>query len=389
MLALLVFLLIVLNTVAGSPPAGHINDYLLVHIAGSALRNGMDLYDPGQWALAHELYGNGYTDNPVFIYPFPFAFFFVPFSFLPIPVGEVVWLLVGEVLFIFCVALLLRNIDLSNLRRFGLLAISIGIFLPVINVWWARQHSFLFFFFLTLAFVFIRDRKDWAGGAMLALLALRPGAVVFLIPAVLVWAALQRRWRIWWAGGLTGLALLAVSWLIRPGWPGVWFDYTVGESGKLYSYVSYVPTLWGMLTDLNFPGTALGKILVGGGITALMLAFSAWWLWRNKQSNITSVTLLFVPTSLFLSFYAWNYDQIFLLLPLLLSLGLAEKATKALKKRVWVLTLSTMVILPYALRVVALGRGRDSLSALLALAVWALGLWLISLQAKALFEINE
>ncbi len=374
---MLFLLLIFFNTEAGGPPPNHINDYQLVNIAGNALRSGMDLYDPHQWERAHQLFAvGGYIDNPVFIYPLPFAFFFVPFSFLSIPVGEVAWLLFGEGFLIFCAAALLRGIDTSKPWRLAFLAICIGIFLPVINVWWARQHTFLLFLFLTLAFVFMRDRKDGAAGVMLALLALRPGAVLYLIPAVLVWAALKQRWRIWFASGLTGLGLLAVSWMIRPGWPAVWFDYTVGGRGKLYSYVAYVPTLWGMLTDFNIPTTALGKVITGITITVLMLAFSAWWLWRHKQSSITAVVLLFVPASLFLSFYAWNYDQLFLLLPLLLILVAAENLPE-LKTRIWALTLFTMAVWPYVLRAIALARGRDSLSALLPLAVWALGLWII------------
>ena len=380
LLIILFLLLIFLNTFAGNPPAGHINDYLLVHIAGNALRHGMDLYNPQQWELAHTLFGNGYTDNPVFIYPLPFAFFFIPFSFLSIPLGEVVWLLVGEGLFIFCIALLLRGMEFRSLSRFALLAISIGIFLPVINVWWARQHSFLLFFFLVATFIFLRDGKDAPGGIMLALLALRPGAVVYLVPAVLAWAALQRRWRVWFASGVASLTLLAVSWLIRPGWPAIWFDYTVGDKGKLYSYLAYVPTLWGMLNDFDVPASAAGKWLIGGVVTLAVIGFSVFWLRKHKATDLTAVTLLFVPASLFLSFYAWNYDQLFLLLPLLLTLWIAKAFPEKLKTLAWTSVIAIMVALPYLLRIVALQRGRDSLSALLPLAVWALGLWVVRIK---------
>lgn len=370
-LALLIYLNAYVGYAKGEP---HINDYMLVHIGGNALRSGMDLYDPAQWDAAHRLFGNGYTDNPVFIYPLPFAFFFVPFSFLSAEVGEVVFLLVSEILLVVSAWLLLRGMDFKDPKRFALIVFSVALFLPTINAWWARQQSFLLFFFLVAAYLLIMRHKDWAAGAMLALVALRPSPVLVLALAIIIWAVIHRRWRLWISTAGSALVLFLLSSLIRPGWLTAWLDYTVGANGKLQTYQAFVPTLWGMLIDFNIAA----RQVVGLAISLLLIAFSVWWMRKYKHTNFTSLVLIFVPLSLFLSPYAWNYDQLFLLLPLFLIMRHADTSAPKLRTQFWTWTLIVMLGLPYALRLVALARGRDTLSALTSLAVWGLGLWMVS-----------
>jgi hypothetical protein len=239
---------------------------------------------------------------------------------------------------------------------------------------WARQHSFLLFFFLVSSYVLISQRKDLAGGVMLSSLALRPNPVLFLIPAILIWAGLRARWKLWLSTVTSGLIYLLISWWIRPGWPSVWIDYAIGAQGKIHDYVAFVPTLWGMLTDFDAM-PQLAKVAVGVITTVLMVGISVWWLRREKQKSFSALLLLFVPASLFLSPYAWNYDQLFLLLPLMLILLISETSRRPVRRllRIWIVVL--MLVLPYALRIVALLRGNDTLSALLPLSVWFLGLY--------------
>lgn len=368
-------LLFYLNAfVAYTPGVPHNNDYMLVHIAGNALRNGLDMYDPAQWDAAHRLFGHGYTDNPVFIYPPPMALIFAPFSLFTPPVGEVVWLFFCELLLVLSAVWLLRGVNLSQPRRFALVAVCIVFFLPTINAWWARQHSFLLLFFLAAAYMLLMRRKDWAAGAFLALAALRPSPVLFLAWAIMGWALAHRRWRVWISTAASALVLYFIGVLIRPGWLAVWLEYTVGLGGKLEAYQAFVPTLWGLLADLGAPAWSL----VGGVVSIGLAIFSIWWMRRYKHTNFTSVVLLFVPLSLFLSPYSWNYDFILLLIPLLLIVRHAEHSAPELRRRLWPWLLAVTLALPYALRVVAILRGRDTLSALLPLAVWVLGLWVVS-----------
>jgi hypothetical protein len=198
--------------------------------------------------------------------------------------------------------------------------------------------------------------------------------VLFLALAVIGWALVHRRWRLWISTAASALALYVVSSLLRPGWLTAWLDYTIGANGKLQSYQAFVPTLWGMLVDFNVPA----RSVIWGGLSLILVAFSVWWMRRYKHTNFTSVVLVFVPLSLFLSPYAWNYDQLFLLLPLLLILRHADTSEPSLRSHMWTWTLAVMLALPYLLRVVAIARGRDTLSALTSLAVWGLGLWVVS-----------
>lgn len=349
------------------------NDFMLVHIAGKALQNGLDLYDPAQWDAAHRLFGNGYTDNAVFIYPPPMALLYAPFALVSIKAGEVAWLFLGQVLLAVSSYWLLRGVDLRQPRRFALVVACIVLFLPTINAWWSRQPSFLLLFFLSAAYILLMRRKDWAAGAFLALAALRPSPVLFLAWAVMGWALAHRRWRVWISTAASAVALYFISELVRPGWLQVWIEYTVGSGGKLQAYQAFVPTLWGLLAEF---GEAWS--LVGGVIAFGLSVFSVWWMRRYKHTNFTSVSLLFVPLSLFLAPYAWNYDFVLLLIPLLLAMRHAEHSAPELRRRLWPWLLGLMLVLPYVLRVVALLRERDTLSALLPLAVWALGLWVVS-----------
>ncbi|QYK51759.1 MAG: DUF2029 domain-containing protein [Anaerolineales bacterium] len=366
-------LLLVLNIYVG-PGAQPDNTYPMMHIAGTALRNGLDLYDPAQWDAAHRLFGDGYTDNAVFIYPPPMALLFAPFSLLPAAAGEVAWLLFCQLLLAVSCYWLLRGVDLRQPRRLALIMACVVLFLPTIIAWWQRHPSFLLLFFLSAAYMLLMRRKDWAAGAMLALAALRPSPVLFLAWAIMGWALAHRRWRVWISTAASALALYFISVLVRPGWLQVWLEHTLGRGGTLQANQAQVPTLWGMLADLGAPAWSL----IGGVVAVALAIFSVWWMRRYKHTNFTSVVLLFVPLSLFLSPYAWTYDFVLLLIPLLLTLRHAEHSAPELRRRLWPWLLAVMLALPYALHLVAQLRGRETLSALLPLAVWALGLWVVS-----------
>src|SRR5690606_17798077 len=143
-------------------------------------------------------------------------------------------------------------------------------------------------------------------GAFLALAALRPSPVLFLTWAIMGWALAHSRWRVWISTAASAVVLYFIGVLIRPGWFQVWVDYTIGSGGKLQAYQAHVPTLWGLLADFGAPAWSL----VGGVIAFGLAIFSIGWMRRYKHTNFTSVALLFVPLSLFLSPYAWNYDFI-------------------------------------------------------------------------------
>lgn len=371
----LLALLFYLNAYVGfGKGQSEFNDYMLVHMAGKALQHGLDLYDPAEWSAVHRLFANGYTDNAIFIYPPPMALIYAPFSFLPVKAGEVAWLFLGQLLLAVSSYWLLRGVQFKQPRRFALVVACIVLFLPTINAWWSRQPSFLLLFFLAAAYMLLMRRKDWAAGAFLALAALRPSPVLFLAWAIMGWALAHRRWRVWISTAASAVALYFISELVRPGWLQVWLEHTVGASGKLPAFQAYVPTLWGLLAEFGAPAWSLF-----GGVLAFGLAiFSVWWMRRYKHTNLTSVMLLFVPLSLFLSPYAWNYDFVLLLIPLLLAIRHAEHSAPELRQRLWPWLLALMLALPYALRVIALLRERDTFSALLPLAIWALGLWVVS-----------
>jgi hypothetical protein len=134
------------------------------------------------------------------------------------------------------------------------------------------QFALFGFFALAGALFLLKRGQDAAGGTLLVLATFKPTLVFLVIPFLLLWAVVRRRWR-FVAGFMIALGILSLgSSLLLPTWIGNWLyrigrysEYTVGQS-----------PVW-LLTHTALPALEpIGERMLAG----LLVAGMAWTWWR-------------------------------------------------------------------------------------------------------------
>lgn len=353
-----------------------ISDFMFHWLGGRAALDGVDFYDPQAWEALHVRYAGVYRDNPIFLYWLPVAYLFAPFALLPVRISAALWLLCSEAMLIFAIARFWNDLPLPRVPGLRLLVVFLFVlFEPVLVILWTGQYSMLMLFLAVLLYGCLRRGRDAWTGLCLMLLCLRPNPAVLLIPLVLLWLLWQKRWRaLAWFGASSAVVALA-SELASPGWFVRWLGFTLGSGGKLSYYINYTPTLWGMVYDALGQAPAAVRLITTLALCAGLLAASFFVLRRANQLNFGAVLSTAITLSLLLTLYAWNYDQVLLLLPMLWSLSKLKSAPPKARAWVWPLAAFILLVLPYSLRLLALQRQRDPYSALVSLAVLIFTLW--------------
>lgn len=180
-------------------------------------------------------------------------------------------------------------------------------FSPTLVALVAGQVSIIVFVSLALFLMFHARRRDGLAGASLALATVKPQLVYVLVPIALLDAARNRRWNvlIGFAGVLAVSVALAL--LQRPSFVG---EYAAAmASGNLLGYAS--PTIGAWVA--GGLGWGWARLM---GIVILPLAALVWWhsgsRWRMR--TVVDATLLL---SVVAAPFAWSYDFVVLLVPLL------------------------------------------------------------------------
>jgi hypothetical protein len=183
------------------------------------------------------------------------------------------------------------------------------------------QFAIFGFFSLAATLYSLKHRRGFLAGALLVLSTVKPTLIFLVVPFLMLWAIIGRRWR-FLAGFLSVLAILVLGSLIAlPTWVSEWFyrisaysDYTVGQS-----------PVW-LFTQMYAP--ALGS----GGETALVAVLlmgtaGTWWITlrsgrRSEFCWALGITLvvssLIVPRSA-----TTNY--VMLLFPILWSFAVLDR----------------------------------------------------------------
>ncbi|MCR4406246.1 MAG: DUF2029 domain-containing protein [Anaerolineae bacterium] len=140
----------------------------------------------------------------------------------------------------------------------------------------------------------MQRHHDRLAGLFLALTTVKPQVVYLAIPWIMIWAAGQRRWRLWWGFGLSLILLLVGATLLLPTWIS-------GFVRQVLTYPSY--TKYGSLTWMIIHyWLGLGReveIAVLIVLAAVALAL-AWRLWRGTwEQMLWMLGLLLLLTNFF------------------------------------------------------------------------------------------
>lgn len=312
------------------------DDFSRLWAGPRALLTGHDPYDPATWGTTSVALGTLAPDTSVYIYPPWVALLLLPFGLLPLPAASLAWLALSLAAGLAGLRALVRTWlpgrPGAHAAAAALLLLSwVGALSLVIGQWGA-----LLIAALGACLVALRaGRPGWAGLAAVSLI-IKPQLFILAAPAI----ALQVLWPIrgrvssagvrFLAAALGGTAAaVALSWLVVPSWWPSWFTHISRQQLGPDS-----DTIPGLLFTLGGAQALRVAPLLQLALVGLGLAFhprSAGWL------------PLWLALSLADAPYANSYDQMLLVVPVVLASGAAARRSRAASR--WVLGLGALVLI--------------------------------------------
>lgn len=335
-------------------------DFMTFWTGSRALLEGIDLYNDQLWEPLRARYGSSWMPNATAPYPLWTFILTLPFAFFSVEWGAALWLAVSEVLLAICLYGLVYHVFQyrptinETILLFVVAFASITNLLIIIN----GQFTYFLLAIFTLFLLLLQRKRPFLAGVVLSLVVLKPNLFILFMPLFALWLLLRRRWHTI-GGGVTGLAgLLAISWMILPGWIA---DWTAVRSKT--AVVTVTPTVWGAAHDLFgsdwFIGGIMFAILVTIGV--------GWYVFTHKDLSDVAVFSLALAASFLVTPYMWTYEHALLLIPWLWSFALIRP-----RKLAQQLLLLIAFILPWVMFAIAVIRLQESLTFVVPLVTIAL-----------------
>ncbi len=328
----------VLWSVRGMVLAGY-PDFTSFYAAGESVRQGHGnlLYDANEQWNTQQAFAQRVRirKGPLPYLRLPFeAVLFVPFSFLPYPAAYALWGAFNIGVVVAVSGLLRRHVPFLQKYPGWLPAFIALAFTPVFLALLQGQDSILLLFVYSMAYVALREGKDFRAGCFLGLGLFKPHLV---FPFVLI-AFLHRKRMV--AAGFVSvcIALFLVSlrvagWSALLHYPGyIW--WLERHTGRGLVLPRDTPNLRG-LVEGSISGFAPAWVVFG--LTGLLSAGVIFWATARTpkaEDNRRLADLAFcqaVIATFLVSYHAFAYDLSILLLPIFL---LAAELTNHAKKSV-------------------------------------------------------
>jgi hypothetical protein len=301
------------------------DDFVIFWASGRVLAAGGNPYDDAallavertaDWtgATAYRMW------NPPWILPV-----LLPFGVLPYQAGRIAWFLLHLVLIVAASDLWWR-LSGGSARRRGVAWLLPFALVPTMIAWRTGQVTPFVLVGLVLFAAAERRGRDVAAGAALACATTKPHLVYLFWPALVLWVVARRRWRV--AVGFVGAlgVLIGLALAVRP---AILADF----AASLGTHQPRNPTSTiGTVLRLGY------RELCGEDRFALVtvapvvgLAWLAWrwhrrraaWRWIDELPPLTLVSLALAP-------FAWVYDELLAILPLVQLAALAEHTGQSL-----------------------------------------------------------
>lgn len=315
MLALLGWQLVVLS----DPTRGRPDDFVAFWASARALVESGDPYDPST-VLAVERTAHWTAPHAYRVWEPPWIFpLLVPFAVLPYQFGRVLWFIVQLGAATAAADLLWRLYGGDPARR-GLAWVVTFLFAPTIIAWRTGQVSGLVLLGLAIFLVCERSGRDLAAGVALALAAMKPHVVYLFWPILLARTIMTCRWRlvVGCVGAVTILTAVASAYRLSL---AVDFITTIGSDpprqgastlGTVLRLASH-GLVGGDFYGLVFVAPVVG--LVWAGMRVARRASK--WSWSAEMPLVILVSLALAP-------FAWVYDEIIAVVPLVQIVAVAS-----------------------------------------------------------------
>ncbi len=249
-------------------------------------------------------------DQVAFAYPLYVAFLVLPLVPLAYAQAQALWMsalilaVVGSVLIILGSHRAPMSPSLFTFFILGAL-----FFYPSVRAILLGQFAIVSFLFLTLALWAILERHDVPAGIFLALATVKPQTAALLVPLIVGWALLRKRWHI--AGSAIGtlvvLGALACLWV--PDWP-------IQFLRALFSYTGYIRVGAPVQTALSLvlPPEFAGPGAIALGLSLVAIAGVEW---LRASDDIRPAFNFTALVTTWTAIRIGSSDQVLLLFPFL------------------------------------------------------------------------
>ena len=288
------------------------NDFSGIWAGGRAIVLGLDPYDPATWqATALSLQGQ-LPESRVYGYPGWIALAMVPLGALPLRVAALAWTIVGIALAATAIRALLRDRVPGLPAVHALAGVTLLLSQPAFVAFYNGQWSFVLLALTSFAVLQLHRRPALAGMAGAAALLAKPQLFLLALPVL----ARNATGRAAVAALVVVLAAVVAALALAPGWPGAYVEHVLAARLPGRPRATTLPTalfdlfgpagLW--LAAATLIGLALASIRLGRGDAGLAVALA--------------LSVAFAP-------YAWSYDQLLLLVPLILACGVLRRGDRS------------------------------------------------------------
>ncbi len=249
-------------------------------------------------------------DYPMRIWNPPWvSAWFLPLASLNFQPATQIWLLINIVLLltsIFLAGRLFTN-ETRQLRLLLLLALGAILFPSSIVTIFMGQVNLLVLAGLILFLWLLRNRHDLGAGVALSLTLVKPHLIYLALLIILLVVLRERRWKVVIGFGLALLLAIGVVLLRRPSF--IFECLASTGSGNLLAW--HTPTLTTYLQVTT--GWSWLRI---AGLFLMPLAIWFWFRFRDRLPFLVMIDLA-VIASVITTPFAWSYDFVVLLLPLM------------------------------------------------------------------------
>jgi hypothetical protein len=324
------------------------NDFSTVWAAARTVVEGRDPYLRADWQDTLSRYPVQRNIEPFFTYPPWVTLALVPLGTLPLGVASEIWTYGGILVAALGLYGLLAHVAPARPVAHTLAGLCLLASQPGIATYWSGQWGFV----LTGA-VAAASASALRGGTAgtLATVALygKPHLFPFAMWAFAAAHARARRWAELAVVVLLPAVVAVPALLARPRF----LEEVLSERGAArYSAVHTPSTVAHALDDVALPGALLTAAL-------LLVAVAAALRWDPRTAEGLAV---WIALSISFAVYAWSYDHVVLVVPLVLAL--ARRGT-----RLVALGSGCFLLVPTLLYTVATARDNESFSAIVPLAV--------------------
>lgn len=253
--------------------------------------------------------------------PFHVAGIVIPFSLIQdFPFARALWMSLLEIALVITVFISFRIFRWAPNPVTGAMIIFFSIF-SVYGLWALILGNAIILAGLLIsgALLALKENQDDLAGVLLALATFKFMSIGLLLVYILIWAASQRRKRVFFPFIMTLVILVALSFFFFPNW-----------------FISYFRAIYANLTfggwmspsiiiqgSLPYIGDKLGWLLSGS--LALILLIE-WWLSIKKEFHMmawtSALTLAFTP---FIGFPTFPQNYVILIFSLIMGLSVISK----------------------------------------------------------------